>query len=711
MLNWIALLGIVLSAGWDARVDVLRKHLERLQAVPVSATLETEKAEKLTRLNERLAGVTEEGQINPLYEEMDTVRTWLLANAQAQPQLTEGSFSETESAWNLSNGTLKLSMDKATLAMSIETSAGKQWRFGTSDEGDARGPEIKLLFSEAKTKTMLPLHTSYSMGMTLTLKDFEKAPGQEFALGMHLEGSEIRFTLAAPGDAMELETVGWPKPLETGNTPQDFAVIPRMQGMLLPGDYDQKIEAKELAHSRTIYMPWWGQIQDGHGVLTILETSDDGGVRYRHSKETGTRIEPLWFSSMRHVRYLRLARYVFEENATYVTQAKRYRRYVQESGRFVSLAEKVARNKALEKVIGHPVAHVGALYHNVPESNYYNKELHEANHSLQTFGEIAAQLRNLHDQGVDAYVHCDGWGYYGYDNGHPDIVPVGYEQGGVEGLRALAEMCRDWGWVFALHDQYRDFYFNAKSMNPQLTLMRPDGTWHEEATWCGGKQSLLSPLWAPGFVRHNHDWLAANQVPVAGAYLDVFAVVPPEESHQPATPVTRTECMDYRARCLSLLRARGYVMSSEEPTDRFIPVLDLVHHGPYFVFNPEKHSGIAVPLFNLVYHDSILLPWSMDEAGGWGIPEGDAGFLHGFLNAGLPYVAPGLPYGKDPKADEQLARVRESAALAQRCAHAEMINHEFLDSSHQKQRTTYSDGTQVTVDFEARVYSITLPAD
>jgi len=56
-----------------------------------------------------------------------------------------------------------------------------------------------------------------------------------------------------------------------------------------------------------------------------------------------------------------------------------------------------------------------------------------------------------------------------------------------------------------------------------------------------------------------------------------------------------------------------------------------------------------------------------------------------------------------PGADEkQIGFVKEAAALSQRCATKEMVNHEFLDDSHRKQRTTFSDGTRVTVDFDKK---------
>ena len=81
-----------------------------------------------------------------------------------------------------------------------------------------------------------------------------------------------------------------------------------------------------------------------------------------------------------------------------------------------------------------------------------------------------------------------------------------------------------------------------------------------------------------------------------------------------------------------------------------------------------------------------------------GIPNGDAGRLHCLLNAGLPYVGPGAD-------TQQIARVNEAAALAARCGVLEMTNHEFLDG-RRRQRTTFSDGTTVTVDFDAKTHEI-----
>jgi hypothetical protein len=695
----LALLTTLAADDLAPRMQTLEKHYERLLAIPVTEEFAAERDAQLGPLREALDAGAETGEeVNQRYREMDAVRQWLLQHATERPAMEAGAFEANDESWSLDNGVLRLIIQRKDLAMSVET-GGAAWEFAPCDDRDIRAGMRGTGLLDAKTINAEPFRTSYSTGILITLGDFEEHEGLQLILGLHLEGARLRCSVMAPGDTMAFDFIAWPKPLKTENTADYVAVVPHMQGMLLPGGFTQAIERQELAHSRTLYLPWWGQLHGSAGVLTILESSMDGGVGIQHPSGGATLIEPLWYSAMGKVGYQRWIRYEFQQEASYVTLAKAYRRYVQEDGRFVSLREKLVRTPALERVIGHPVVHTAGLYHNVETSNYFNKEVLEANHELQTFAEVAEQFRALEKTGLDPYVHLDGWGFHGYDSGHPDVTPAGYEQGGWDGLRELADVCDEFGWVFAVHDQYRDFYKNAASFDYALAKLMPGGDYEEHSVWCGGPQTILSAVHAPGYVRRNHDAFRAHGIKVRGAYLDVFAVVPLEESHHPHHPMTRTECLQYRTNCFDLLRARGYVVSSEEPTDCFVPALDLVHHGPYFVFNEEKRTGIPVPLFGLVYHDSILLPWDMGDAGGWGIPEGDAGRLHCLLNAGLPYVgiAPG---------EEEIARVNEAAALAKHCAHLEMTSHEFLDDTMRKQRTTYSDGTIVTVDFDTKEYAI-----
>ena len=46
------------------------------------------------------------------------------------------------------------------------------------------------------------------------------------------------------------------------------------------------------------------------------------------------------------------------------------------------------------------------------------------------------------------------------------------------------------------------------------------------------------------------------------------------------------------------------------------------------------------------------------------------------------------------------------AALHQRVARLELIKHEFLGQNYRKERTTFADGTSVTVDWDAKSVQI-----
>jgi len=633
------------------------------------------------------------------------VRAWFWENAVEQPALPEGSFADTDDAWRVVTPALSLTLQKADLTLTVRRGFAT-WRFLPSDKQDVVYDDQSFSFLDAKTREAESFNTGYSVGMALALSDFPELPGFGMRVVLNLVGDELVVELAGTEPEAKLSEVNWPKPVALENTANVQTIIPYMQGMLLPGDWKQELGTVEPCNSRALYMPWWGHIRDGQGIQAIYETSDDAGMAFYHASGGPSVVAPKWYATLGRAGYQRVMRYVLSSDATYVALAKRYRRYVEETGRFVLLREKLTRTPALAEVIGRPIVHIGALYHMVPEAAFYRHEQIEDNHSLRDFDKLASDLRSLKRAGIgSAYVHLDGWGFLGYDSAHPDVIPPGAEQGGWDGLRRFADTCEELGYLFAVHDQYRDLYFNAASFDDRLTVTDRNGERIEVSQWCGGPQTFLNPRFAPGYVRRNHDAFAAHGIKVRGAYLDVFSVLPLEESWQPNHPLTRSDCARYRRECFDLLRARGYVVSSEEPADYLVPTLDLYHHAPYRTA-PELGGGAAcgipIPLFSLVYHDSVITPWFLTDEGGWGIPDGDAGRLHCFLNGGPPYAHPGEPA-------EHYAEVKRASALAEHCAFLEMTDHVFLDDTYRKQRSRFSDGTEITVDFEAKTYEVAYP--
>ncbi len=619
-----------------------------------------------------------------------------------------------EGKWIIEGQRNRIELNPSDLQMTVYAQS-RTWSMIPSFRGDLivenSGTRLSLRLADAGKKEISPYETGFKSGIKIALEDFARKDIKidlQISLFICIEGEQeelvcelkARPLIATEKTATVMECF-WPQAVS--NSCFDYTVVPFMQGMLLGKDWPKKVRLyNTVCYGRGLYMPWWGHQKGESAMLVLLETPEDAGCRFEHPAGGPTKIELRWIHSLGKLAYPRRVRLCFFDKGNYVTMAKRYRRRVLEIGHFVSLKEKIARNPLVGKLVGSPVVHTNILYHIQPESSYYHKDEPAKNHQLVSFDERARQLRQLSKKGIKrAYLHLDGWGFRGYDNLHPDIIPPCPEAGGWEGMKRFAETCDQLGYVFAIHDQYRDYYLDAKSYDPRHTILNRNGNRPHGSTWYGGKQSILCSRLALGHVKKNYLSLLSHGVKVRGAYLDVFAVVPPDECYNPEHPVSRADCLKYRGTCLDFIRSKGGVVSSEEPADWAIPHIDLVHHGPYaLVPNPGRGPamGIPVPLFNLVYHDALLLPWSLGK-GAWGIPENDLGYLHGLANAGLAYLSlnPG---------EKELVRVRTMSALHERVGLLEMTNHEFLDESFRKQRTTFADGTKVIIDLDSDTFEI-----
>ena len=633
--------------------------------------------------------------------------------------------------WTVRGVRQVVAFDLSDLRLNVRA-GDREWRFLPSFDGDLTiksGPDVVVLrLADAAVKKAEPYATGYLSGIKITLSGFaktgstsagEQSPSAavvapldlvlQIFLGLEGRDEDLVVRVIASDGAARAREILFPASPDPASF--DATVVPFMQGMLLPKDWPRKVSLyDEISYGRGLYMPWWGHQQGDAAVLVLLETPADAGIRLAHPMGGPTRADVRWLHSLGRWSYPRSVRYAFLDRGGYVGLAKRYRRHALETGNFVSLKEKTARNPLVGKLLGSPVIHTSILYHIQPESSYYRKDDPKANHQLVTFDARATELRRLAARGVRrAYVHLDGWGVRGYDNLHPDILPPSPEAGGWEGMKRFADTCEELGFVFAVHDQYRDYYEDAPSYDPRHTVLNEDGTRPEHAIWYGGKQSILCSSLAPGYVRRNFGELLAHGVKVRGAYLDVFAVVPGDECYSPEHPVTRAESLRFRGECLDYVRSFGGVASSEEPADWASPHADLVHHAPHALDpNPGQGPamGIPVPLYSLVYHDALFVPWSLGK-GAWGIPETDLGFLYGLGNAGLPYLS--IDAG-----EEELGKVRTMCALNERLGLLELVNHDFLGAgdpadpwaAFKKQRFTYADGTVVTIDFAAGTFEV-----
>ncbi len=596
------------------------------------------------------------------------------------------------------------------------TAGGTHWETLPSSPGDitvrtASGTH-ELALKDAESVAAGAFLENGKDGVSIGLDRFPAPEGGyldlRLRLRIYLEGDDedVVCELTPEREAVPVVECVWPRGFLT--TAADTAVVPFMHGMLLPGDWPKEVRLDgEEAWGRGLYMPWWGFQRGDSAILTILETPDDGGCRFSHPDGGPTRIEPRWRHSLGKLGYPRRTRICRIDRGNYVQLCKRYRRYVVENGAFLSLRDKIRKTPHLERLMGAPVVYVDILRHIQPDARGYDPYHPENNHRLATFDQQTRKMLDLAGEGVKrASIHLDGWGTRGYDNLHPDILPPCPEAGGWEGMRRMAGVCDSLGYSLMLHDQYRDYYLDAPSYDPERTIIMEDGSRPYQQIWNGGAQSLLCPHFAPEYVERNHSALLALGIKVKGAFLDVFAVIPPEECYHPGHTVSRTECRKLRGNCFALIQKLEGIASSEEPTDWAVPYIDLTDPAGH-ALEPDLQNGNAIgiptPLFSLVYHDAIIIPWKMGT-GGWGVPKGDSGFLYGVLNAGIP----SLPLDSTG-AEREMARVM--CELHAKTGAREMVSHEFIGGNPRLQRSVFSNGTTVTVDFDRGTHEIsTLPS-
>ena len=612
---------------------------------------------------------------------------------------------------------LSLELDQNTLAIRIEA-AGIVWQTDPSFVPTFETSHGTVKFSDAQTIEHHRWQSGVGCGWRsryvwlapengAVVMDFETIIWVEHSNGdVHAEWIPGQDAERITGQDMAILSVNWPGPMAFATIDNSwYTVVNFLQGVLIPNGWPtatDKLHFNGQLCSTAAYMPWWGQVRPQSGYLAICETPWDAAYSVIHPAGGDCQVAIRWLNSLDRMAYRRQMRYVFFGSCDYNDLCKSYRRYALETGLLTTLREKAARNPRVDKLVGAAFVHTGIKKHVVEQSAYYDHEHPERNDALVAFSVRQEQMDNLKAHGVDrAYLHLDGWGEPGYDNQHPDYLPPCAAAGGWSGMQALSETMQELGYLFGIHDQYRDYYFDAATFDPDFAVHQTDGSMIDFSRWAGGRQSYLCATQAPLYVKRNFEELMKHGIHLDGAYLDVFTCNEPDECSHPWHVMSRKECLDLRKACFDYLTSRGILPSSEEVVDWSMSSLVFAHYGPHDFMLRKADAprvGIPVPLFNLVYHDCIILPWEMHRDR----PGGDY-LLHALLNGGAAYVD---CEQQGDALDEQIIRWRVVSQLQRRVAYMEMIRHEFLDPSGNRQKTVFADGTTVTVDFDLGTFDI-----
>lgn len=619
----------------------------------------------------------------------------------------------------ISAGELTVLLNEETLSVTVRC---KQAEWSTLDGfiPVLQCKEGTFPFTSAASVSHELFKTGVGTGIRSTFSGFCGTPYTfETLIWIEQTTEDVRFEwIPVTEDGLCVEKVFWPGEFSFETPSKNwYTVLTTGQGLLVPNTWETPLSPlpfNGFFETSGGYMPWFGQVKDRDGYIAICETPWNAGYTADHpANGPYTHVSVYYEPSLGKMDYRRVLRYTFLSDCDYNDLCKVYRRYVREKGHLRTLAEKAAQNPSVNDLIGCKFMHTGIKTVVQPESDFYDPANPDKNNHLTPFSVRTEQIRQIHDLGVDKlYLHLDGWAQPGYDNQHPDYSPACKEAGGWEGMKELADTMHGFGYMFGIHDQYRDFYEAAPSFDENYACRLTDGTIPRHSRWAGGPQSYLCASQAPYYVKRNFSKIAQNGISLDGAYLDVFTCNEGDECSNPEHRMTRCDCYEYRGQCFSWLLSQGILSSSEEVSDWAIQSLVFCHYAPYSFMLKKPGTpkdGIPVPLFNLVYHDCVIQPWMMDR------PEGAEDYmLYALINGGAPYL---LRDGAYPNTDgafaqdeahmpELIARCQVVSDLHSKIAKCELLSHRFDPDNWKIQESVFADGTKVTVDLEKQTYTI-----
>jgi len=518
-----------------------------------------------------------------------------------------------------------------------------------------------------------------------------------------------------------------------------YIVAPHLQGVLYPSRYDtgfmrygqnvwDRIADKEEwwnLESGSLNMPWFGAYKKGSSVLITLFTSSDAmlhlignsvvgekglTVNARQGQTAGTRLSsltPIWHSSFKALAYPRRMRIELVEGG-YVGMAQRYKEYARENGRYVTLQEKIERNPEFEKIIGAPDIKVYCFTNRL--NNPYFKAWSEpvltgyskVNTTFEQVGEMAGELKAL---GVDKCMFLlGGWNRMGYDREHVDMWPPAEPAGGTKGLARAAKVVKKQGYLFALHDNYDDFYPDAPSFDEKYILRDYDGMLHKGGVWDGGLCYITCPSQREELLNRNMA-LVQKRIPLNAYYFDVVTNTSHYECYDERHPMTRKEDLEYRLALLDNIVSRGLVIGGERGTDWVMPVVGfcegLSGGGTGYHRGLTYRSGLTVPLFYLVYRECVVGYWQH------GTPHGREDHANHVL-LDLLYGQPSSWSIEYTQWEDLKPMIKETYDLLgrfhEKTAHLSMIDHQYLTEDYMVQKTLLKDGTEIWVNFGITTY-------
>jgi len=315
--------------------------------------------------------------------------------------------------------------------------------------------------------------------------------------------------------------------------------------------------------------------------------------------------------------------------------------------------------------------------------------------------DIAADVRRAGAYGLnDAVFIQHSWQRWGYDYRLPDVYPPNCDPKVWADLVAAA---KEAGMLFAVHDNYIDFYPDASDFSYRYILFNADGT--PQGAWYNPGPDAQSYRWLPGayepWLQRNLKLVREDFAPTA-YFIDVFSAIPLLDYYDQAGNFhTKVECAKHWGECFDIVRRTlgdNAPQISEAGHDGLIGHLDGCQsdHSSARAWGWKCGDAERTPWHDMASHGSfVLLAGGLGPRYAGGEPYSDWG--------SDDYLSNTIMGGRNPMCTGPCTRDTVAAYwlqhdLCRELARQSLEAHEFVGDNIHRQHTAFGGGGEAWVN-------------
>ena len=483
-------------------------------------------------------------------------------------------------------------------------------------------------------------------------------------------------------------------------------------------------------------MPVCGFCENERGVFVRVE-GQKGDARFAVKKEAGVYSISPRFDLQGEQPEEDISVFFYKmPNATYADMAKVYRKYQMEVNGVRPLRDRAAEREPLRRAAESMEIRVRMGWKPIPTPIRHQTEANEPPlHITCTVEQLNKIIDKMQAEGIDKAELClVGWGLSGHDGRFPQQYPSDPRYGGDAALKKCIARARRLGYQMVCHTVSCGAYELADNFDIRDLAKRRNekGEYYpfvrdiyKANGLNGGEPYAVCP-------KRAYERYAKEDLPVVRGYgfeglhyVDELTAYVPEKCDDPEHPVSRGQAQAYYRKIAQLSRNLFGGYQSEGFMDYMIADVDSI----LYVGCRTKDTSVAnvlfeegIPFWQLVYH-GIVLSNPTAETVNYTLKEPKMNLV--FIEyGGRPVFYFNSKFGPnrnwmgdlDLYNDSDEAIAKSVAAL--KAAYDEYkdlmyLQYEFMDNherlSDTVYRTTYGDGTVVTVDYDKCSYRVVKP--